>query len=274
MNETVTPLAQAASMGKLGASFPGSSHANCPNASAAQPPALAVTQARADTPSSDWLIQCDFDGTISLNDVTDALLRRFGRPGWEELEEEWEQGRIGSAECMQRQVELLDMSPEDLALALDQVAIDPGFPEFVAQAAALGIALQVVSDGLDYAISTVLKRHGLASLPVVANRLVYAGERQWRMETPWHSPACERASANCKCDRLHEERLRQKKVLYVGDSTSDFCVSGKADFVLAKYRLIDHCNAHGIAHVPFTFFNEATALLPKIVGTPILESFA
>jgi len=36
-----------------------------------------------------WMVQSDFDGTISLLDVTDTLLNRFGKPGWQELEEAW-----------------------------------------------------------------------------------------------------------------------------------------------------------------------------------------
>ena len=30
-----------------------------------------------------WTIVCDFDGTVSVGDVTDVLLERFGAPGWE-----------------------------------------------------------------------------------------------------------------------------------------------------------------------------------------------
>lgn len=54
-------------------------------------------------------------------------------------------------------------------------------------------------------------------------------------------------------------------MLYVGDSTSDFCVSGRADFVLAKYKLIAHCESRGIAHAPFEHFEQATGLLDKVV---------
>ena len=37
------------------------------------------------TTDSGWVIQCDFDGTISVVDVTDAMLERFARPGWREI---------------------------------------------------------------------------------------------------------------------------------------------------------------------------------------------
>jgi hypothetical protein len=34
-----------------------------------------------DTSAPGWMVQSDFDGTISLLDVTDTLLTRFGKPG-------------------------------------------------------------------------------------------------------------------------------------------------------------------------------------------------
>ena len=132
----------------------------------------------------EWTIQCDFDGTISLQDVTDTLLQRHGMPGWEDLEEAWERGEIGSRECMSGQVALLDMSVAELREALEQVHVDPGFVRFVDQARQLGIGVQVVSDGLDYAIQVILAREGMGDLPIVANRLLPAG----RAAGSWKRP--------------------------------------------------------------------------------------
>lgn len=210
-----------------------------------------------------WMVQCDFDGTISLVDVTDSLLHRFGRPGWEALEDAWERGEIGSRECMQAQVALLDMDRAELDAHLHGIAIDPHFAAFVHEAQERGMPVQVVSDGIDYAIRAILARHGLGDLPIVANRLVQTGPRDWTLEFPWRSAACARASGNCKCERLDEQRTRHGQVLFVGDSTSDFCVSGQADFVLAKYKLIDYCVANGIPHAAFQDFSQAVALLPQ-----------
>ena len=212
-----------------------------------------------------WMVQSDFDGTISVLDVTDSLLTRFGMPGWQELEDAWDRGEIGSRECMKGQVALLDMSEGELRTHLDTIEIDPGFVDFVATARAHGIRVQVVSDGIDYAIRHVLSNHGLGHLEVIANRLVNVSERRWRLESPWASARCQRASGNCKCERLAEQQSERQRVLYVGDSTSDFCVSHNADFVLAKYKLIAHCEAHGISHATFEHFDQATVLLEKIV---------
>jgi 2,3-diketo-5-methylthio-1-phosphopentane phosphatase len=230
-------------------------------------PASAGTLSQAaDSLASPWLVQCDFDGTISLHDVTDTLLQRFGRPGWEALEAAWELGEIGSRECMAGQIALLDMSAEELEAHLHGIAMDPHFAAFVALARDLQVPVQVVSDGMDVVIRQLLAMIGLDDLPVIANRLVQVGERSWRLDFPYASDACKRASGNCKCERLAEQRVRHDNVLFVGDSTSDFCVSGEASFVLAKYRLIDHCVENGIDHAPIQGFADAVRLLPALVA--------
>ena len=221
-------------------------------------------------PTSDrgWVIQCDFDGTISVDDVTDAMLERFALPGWREIEAEWEAGRIGSGECMKRQVALLDMSRVELDDFLAGVAIDPHFLAFEKAARGLGIALQVVSDGIDSAIHRVLALYGLEGLPVRANHLVQLDERRWRLTSPNAAGACVSACGTCKCELLAAHTATSHKVLFVGDGRSDFCVAGKAHFVLAKSRLIDHCVQEGIAHAAFVNFEDALALMLHTVDLP------
>ncbi len=53
--------------------------------------------------SSSFVI-CDFDGTITLKDSTDLLLDRFADPAWLDIEKEWLLGKIGSRECLERQL--------------------------------------------------------------------------------------------------------------------------------------------------------------------------
>ena len=217
------------------------------------------------TTDSGWVIQCDFDGTISVVDVTDAMLERFARPDWREIEAEWEAGRIGSGECMKRQVALLDMSRAELDDFLAGVAIDPHFLAFVKAAGRLGIALQVVSDGMDSAIHRVLAVHGLEGLPVYANHLVQLDERRWRLTSPNAAATCVSACGTCKCELLARHTATSHKVLFVGDGRSDFCVAAKADFVLAKSRLVDHCVGEGIAHAVFCNFEDALALMVNTI---------
>nr|WP_206064288.1 MtnX-like HAD-IB family phosphatase [Oleiagrimonas sp. C23AA] len=214
---------------------------------------------------------CDFDGTIAVDDVTDVLLSRFARPEWEQIERDWRAGRIGSRECMTAQVALIDASRDELDAVLDTLAIDPAFPAFVADARARGMAVQVVSDGLDYAITRILTRHGLSDLPIRANALVHDGARSWSMRSPFARASCAADSGTCKCSIARE----RSTTLLVGDGQSDFCVAGRAHYVFAKHRLITHCRQAGIPHRPIEGFREARALLadlPWLAGTAAAPS--
>jgi 2,3-diketo-5-methylthio-1-phosphopentane phosphatase len=216
-------------------------------------------------PVSEWTILCDFDGTIALDDTTDTLLERFGQPGWEQLESDWREGRIGSHDCMAGQVALLDMSRAELDAHLAERAIDPAFAAFVKAAHSSGLHIEVISDGLDYAIRTILGRNSLDWLPVTSNRLESAGERAWRLAFPNASATCRVASGTCKCARAGAARGARKRVLMIGDGASDFCVAEAADFVFAKGKLIDHCRAKEIPHAAIHGFADALALLPGLI---------
>jgi 2,3-diketo-5-methylthio-1-phosphopentane phosphatase len=212
---------------------------------------------------SNWTILCDFDGTISVEDITDSLLERFGRPGWQDIEQAWRRGEIGSHDCMAQQVGLLEATRADIDAHLDTLSIDRAFVHFAAAAREAGVPLTIVSDGLDYAIRRILGHYGLRDLPVIANRLQAVGDKGWRLDFPHGKTGCR--SGNCKCSCAGRARVERKRVLLIGDGASDFCVAGEVDLVFAKHRLIEHCRAAAIPYVPITSFADALDLLPTLV---------
>lgn len=56
-----------------------------------------------------------------------------------------------------KQIELLDVSIDELQQCLDQIEIDLGFIELVKITAQYKIPLTIVSDGLDFVIRHILK---------------------------------------------------------------------------------------------------------------------
>ncbi|MDQ2927383.1 MAG: HAD-IB family phosphatase [Pseudomonadota bacterium] len=207
-----------------------------------------------------WAVLCDFDGTIAQEDVTDSLLMRFGRPGWDVLEVDWREGRIGSRECMAGQIALLDCNRDELDEHLAAMTIDPDFARFAAAVERAGATLTIVSDGLDYAIRSILRRHGLTGLPIIASHLVPVSSRRWTLEFPFSAPDCTSASGTCKCAWAGEPRVGPGTwVLMVGDGASDFCVARRADLTFASKRLLDFCLDHDLAHRAVANFGQALA---------------
>jgi 2,3-diketo-5-methylthio-1-phosphopentane phosphatase len=219
-----------------------------------------------------WTILCDFDGTISTCDVTDALLERFARPGWELLEQAWRTGRIGSRECMAGQVALLDASADELDALVDTIGIDAAFPAFVARARAAGANVVVVSDGLHRVIARILANHGIDDLPVVANRLLQVNVCDWQAEFPHGDAACRSGSGNCKCACARRHQESHRRTLLIGDGQSDFCAAGSVDFVFAKHKLLEHCRQVGLPHAAISGFDDAIALLPRLLGGQLLPA--
>jgi 2,3-diketo-5-methylthio-1-phosphopentane phosphatase len=205
----------------------------------------------------------DFDGTISLEDTTDVVLERFADPSWQKVEAEWLAGQIGSRECMKRQVELIRATPEELDALCDEIPLDPQFPELVALCRSHDIPVTVVSDGLDRNILRMLARID-ANVPVMANRLVYRGDRQWSLEFPYSSDACLSGAGNCKCLALDAEAETLR--ILIGDGRSDFCAAEDADLVLAKAALAEHCQNTGAPFIVFGNFAGATPLLADWIG--------
>ena len=206
----------------------------------------------------------DFDGTIASVDTTDLLLERFAAPAWRQIEDDWKAGRIGSRECLVRQIDLVRASEPEMDAFVAGIDIDPGFPGFVRLCERQDHTVTVVSDGLDRTIAAVLARHGL-DLPFHANHLEKTGNDGWRLGFPHARSDCRSLSGNCKCQFAEGEPRRPRVV--IGDGRSDFCVAGRADLVLAKSALLDHCRATEMPHFAFADFHEASRLMADWLET-------
>ncbi|GHE72689.1 hypothetical protein GCM10019059_35420 [Camelimonas fluminis] len=207
-----------------------------------------------------WHLIIDFDGTISCEDTTDRVLQRFALPGWEDIEADWIAGRIGSRECMARQIGLLRATPEAFDAFVSELALDPGFSSLLALCRRNGIPATIVSDGLDRTIHALLRRHGVHGLPVFANRLEHLHGDRWRLSSPHAAASC--VSGTCKCGVAGAVGL--SSAILIGDGRSDFCLAGQAGFVLAKNSLISHCEDNAAPHLPFRDLAEATGLLTAL----------
>jgi 2-hydroxy-3-keto-5-methylthiopentenyl-1-phosphate phosphatase len=202
----------------------------------------------------------DFDGTIVRQDATDVVLARLALPEWRVVEEEWVAGRIGSRECLSRQVDLIRATGAEIDAVIAGIEMDPGFPAFVALCRELHFDVRIASDGLDRVIAAVLKRAGL-DIPFSSSRLVQTGECTWRLEFPHALERCDALNATCKCALAHGT-----KTLFVGDGRSDFCVSKHVDLVLAKQPLAQHCRENGSRYFEIANFADALQRLRENAG--------
>ncbi|MGH9396912.1 MAG: MtnX-like HAD-IB family phosphatase [Terriglobia bacterium] len=221
-------------------------------------------------PSPKPVVFCDFDGTITMTDVTDVILSRLADPAWREIERLWRGGNIGSRECLERQLALVRTTSKELNEIIDSVPLDPGFAEFVRYVRKNRVPFVVTSDGLDYVIRRVLAHSGFHAGPrngihffSTSGRLV---KGRLSVSFPHAAPSCTHGCATCKPHILDSQRGSHWPAIYVGDGLSDRHAVKHADFVYARQPLLDLCRQDGVPCRPFETFADITSALSRWRG--------
>ncbi len=215
------------------------------------------------------VIFCDFDGTITQLDVTDQILSHLAHPSWREIEQQWMQGLIGSRECMERQVALVNAPLEELHAAIDAVAVDADFVPFCKFARKKRWPVYVLSDGFDYVIRRILKRAGVerqfrSGSTLFASALSVEG-RRLTLSFPHSQEPCAHGCATCKAALITRLQEGRRPVVFVGDGMSDRFAVEVADVIFAKRQLLAHCRVNGIACHPFETFKDVQNGLERLL---------
>jgi len=200
-------------------------------------------------------IFCDFDGTITEEDAVDQLLIEHASPEWRSIERLWDDGLIGSRECLERQIACIGhLTQSTMTAFVNGLHIDPGFSRFFRHIQSQRIPFHIVSDGFDLIIRRVLEKHGIQDVLVFANHLTLAQDRLVAT-FPLSNPECRVQAGMCKCQIL-QRTAAGAPTLYIGDGRSDLCACRHAGTVLAKGHLIEYCRSEGIPFVPFENFDD------------------
>ena len=202
----------------------------------------------------------DFDGTVTKNDVVDLILDRFASKEWKTIEQEWVDGKIGSRECLSRQIALVSASKEALSRLITEVEIDSHFVSFLKRAKNYGIPVTIVSDGFRNVIEEVLKRHLKDSPELLEDLPIFSNDLRWEKEKlkvvfP-EGPVCEHTCANCKPQVITRHRVPGEKIVFVGDGLSDRFAAAVSDFTFAKSKLLKFCEENKINHQKYSTFKE------------------
>lgn len=197
---------------------------------------------------------CDFDGTITTRDTVDILLTELADPSWEEVEEEWVQGKIGSRECMAKQIPLIRGGWSKIREILDELTVSEGFAEFVDWCRDRLIPIAVVSDGLDRVIEYILDKHRIRVDRIYANHLVESQSGDFTLQFSPRPRLAGCQSGVCKCQIAGQAAAYKTIRVVIGDGRSDFCWSKEADLLFAKGKLIEYCNSQLIPNNPFENF--------------------
>jgi 2,3-diketo-5-methylthio-1-phosphopentane phosphatase/HAD superfamily hydrolase (TIGR01509 family) len=209
------------------------------------------------------LILCDFDGTISVQDMGYVLVNQFTSGNWEAIDRDFRKGKIGSKEAYSRIAKIL-IGDESAILSFVQQhsAIDPYFPIFCQYCRENDIDIKIVSDGLDIYIKKILEIHHLSEIFFYANLTHFRDGEAMDISFPYSEEECG-LCGTCKKKLIQLHRKEYDSIFFVGNGLSDRCAAQEADFVFAKDSLYPYCVEQDITCHFFKDFHEILADLKK-----------
>jgi 2-hydroxy-3-keto-5-methylthiopentenyl-1-phosphate phosphatase len=205
-------------------------------------------------------VLCDFDGTITLIDTAEYILDRHAAGDWRAIERLLEQGKVTIEQSMGMQFEMISVSRDAMLMELDSVVMPrPGLDELLIKCAANDCSFVITSAGMDFYIRHFMAANGWGSVEVVAPAVTDEGNGV-RFRFP---PLVHPRARNFKEDRVLQERAAGRRVVYIGDGTSDLWAALSADlaFAVRGSRLDSMLDLQGREHRIFTELSEVAAAL-------------
>jgi len=200
------------------------------------------------------IIQSDFDGTITEDDVSFVLLDTFAEGDWRKLFQQYRENKISVGDFNTRAFAMVKASSEELLqVARDKVRLREGLHNLVAYCQERGFRLVIVSNGLDFYIKSILEGVGLGNIEIHAARTRFnAGG----LEVQYIGPEGNQLNKGFK-EAYTKLFLKQGyQVSYVGNGPSDIFPASLAQHVFARDGLLESCREKKLKCKPFSDLND------------------
>ncbi|MDP8235875.1 MAG: MtnX-like HAD-IB family phosphatase [Candidatus Erginobacter occultus] len=205
----------------------------------------------------------DFDGTVTEEDIFDAVFARFADPQCWEAHRAYHDREISMKEAYLAMAEYFRGSEEDVLKFVASFArLRPGFRRLLARLKAHGVRVMIVSNGFDLYLRFLLDRWKirLAEEDILCHRARIADN----CFIPSFNEHRDLRDRNCligKAEIVRELQAGGYFVIFAGNGTSDTPAGKAADLVFARERLAVYCREENLPCVPFSDFFEVERYL-------------
>ncbi|MFC1846749.1 MtnX-like HAD-IB family phosphatase [Chloroflexota bacterium] len=208
------------------------------------------------------LIQCDFDGTITEEDISFLILDAFTNGDWRRLFKEYKEDKITVGSFNKRAFRMVRQDENTLRqFVKEKSRIRDGFPELLNYCRQKGFRFVIVSNGLEFYIKAILESIGIDKLEVFAARAVFNRDG---IEASYIGPDGIELQDDFKKAYIRNFLKKDYRIIYIGNGTSDIPSARLADHVFATDVMLANCRQ---ANVKCTAFS---SLRDIIMGLELL----
>lgn len=205
------------------------------------------------------LIQCDFDGTATKEDISFMLLDAFAKGDWRAINRQYTDGKISVGQFNEMAFGLVETGKKVmLDYIKNKAKLRPGFKDFVKLCEKKGIRLVIVSNGLDFYIRNILESNGLKGLEYhAAESKFYATGLRVR----YLGPGGDVVDSGFKEKYVEHYQKEGYQVIYIGNGTSDLSPARNCYKIFATESLLKNCKRNNIRCIPFASFIEINSVI-------------
>jgi len=200
------------------------------------------------------LVQCDFDGTITEEDMGFLLLDSFGSEDWRRLLTEYREGRMSVGRFNTRAFAMIKADRQTLLkFVRSRVKIRVGFQELLACCRRKGFRFVIVSNGLVFYIEAILRDIGIDNIDIMAAQTHFTPEG---IEAKYIGPEGKEIQDGFKEAYTRLFLSRGYRVVYIGNGISDTSPARQAYHIFATGELLTYCKKTKLNCTPFTDLND------------------
>jgi len=200
------------------------------------------------------LVQCDFDGTITEEDMGFLLLDSFGSEDWRRLLTEYREGRMSVGRFNTRAFAMIKADRQTLLkFVRSRVKIRAGFQKLLDCCRQRGFRFVIVSNGLVFYIEAILRDIGIDNIDILAAQTHFTPEG---IEAKYIGPEGKEIQDGFKEAYTGLFLSRGYRVVYIGNGISDTSPAKRAQHIFATGELLAYCKETKLNCTPFTDLND------------------
>jgi len=195
------------------------------------------------------LIQCDFDGTITEEDVSFLLLDAFANEDWRRLLTEYRESKMSVGDFNRKAFFMVKADRQTLIeFVRSEVKVQAGFHELLDYCRRESFRFVIVSNGLDFYIEAILRDIGVDNIEVLAAQTHFSPKGT---EVKYIGPEGNQIQDGFKETYTRLFLSRGYRVVYVGNGASDAPPAKLAHHIFATGELLTQCKQTNLSCTPF-----------------------
>ena len=200
------------------------------------------------------LFQCDFDGTLTEEDVSFLILDAFATGDWRQLLADYREGKIPVGRFNMKAFAMVKADkPTLLQFVKSKAKIRAGFHELLAYCHRQGFEFVIVSNGLDFYIKTILRDIGMDNIEVFAAQTRFVANG---IDVRYIGPKGNQLEDNFKDAYVSLFLGRGYRLIYAGNGISDVSPARQAHHIFATGELLTCCQEMNLNCTPFIDLND------------------